>query len=83
MTAFRDLDLAMRAMHAGAVGFVPKPFKSEHLLAIIAQACQRRALEEEAMQLRVIMPMLERFTMVLANTLEPKIFPCIYIPSVW
>jgi putative nucleotidyltransferase with HDIG domain len=72
VTAFRDLDLAMRAMHAGAVGFVPKPFKSDHLLTVIRHACERRALEEEAMQARVIMPMLERFTMVLANTLETK-----------
>ena len=28
VTAFRDLDLAMQAMQAGAVAFIPKPFKS-------------------------------------------------------
>jgi len=29
VTAYHDLDLAMRAMRAGAVGFIPKPFRAE------------------------------------------------------
>ena len=32
VTAFRELDLAMQAMQAGAVAFVPKPFTALHLL---------------------------------------------------
>ncbi len=72
VTAFRDLDLAMQAMQAGATGFIPKPFRPEHLLTIVAQAMERRALATEAFRLRVMTPMLERFTMLLSNTLESK-----------
>lgn len=72
VTAFRDLDLAMQAMQAGAVAFIPKPFKSEHLLTVLDRALERRALAGEALRLRFLAPMLERFTMVLANALESK-----------
>jgi putative two-component system response regulator len=72
VTAFRDLDLAMRAMQAGAVAFIPKPFKSMHLLTVLDRALERRELADEALRLRFLAPMLERFTMVLANALESK-----------
>jgi putative two-component system response regulator len=74
VTAFRDLDLAMQAMQAGAVAFIPKPFKSDHLLTVLDGALQRRELADEALRLRFLAPMLERFTMVLANALESKDF---------
>jgi putative two-component system response regulator len=72
VTAFRDLDLAMQAMQAGAVAFIPKPFKSLHLLTVLDRALERRAFADEALRLRFLAPMLERFTMVLANALESK-----------
>jgi putative two-component system response regulator len=72
VTAFRDLDLAMQAMQAGAVAFIPKPFKSMHLLTVLERALERRELADEALRLRFLAPMLERFTMVLANALESK-----------
>jgi len=72
VTAFRDLDLAMQAMQAGAVAFIPKPFKSMHLLTGLGRALERRQLADEALRLRFLAPMLERFTMVLANALESK-----------
>ena len=72
VTAFRDLDLAMQAMQAGAVAFIPKPFKSMHLLTVLDRALERRELADEALRLRFLAPMLERFTMVLANALESK-----------
>ncbi|MGH7722971.1 MAG: HD-GYP domain-containing protein [Candidatus Dormibacteria bacterium] len=72
VTAFHDLDLAMRAMRAGAVGFIPKPFKAEHLLAVAGRALERRQLAADATRLTLLVPMLERFTMLLANTLESK-----------
>lgn len=72
VTAFRDLDLAMRGMSAGAVGYIPKPFKAEHLLTVVERALERKHLACESMRLRLLMPMVERFTAVLANTLESK-----------
>ena len=72
VTAFRDLDLAMQAMQAGAVAFIPKPFKSLHLLTVLDRALERRELVDETLRLRFLAPMLERFTMVLANALESK-----------
>jgi putative nucleotidyltransferase with HDIG domain len=72
VTAYRDLDLAMQAMQAGAVAFIPKPFKAMHLLTVLDRALERRELADEALRLRFLAPMLERFTMVLANALESK-----------
>jgi putative nucleotidyltransferase with HDIG domain len=59
-------------MQAGAVAFIPKPFKSMHLLTVLDRALERRELADEALRLRFLAPMLERFTMVLANALESK-----------
>ncbi len=72
VTAYHDLDLAMQAMCAGAVGFIPKPFRAEHLLTVAGRALERRQLSAEALRLNLLVPMLERFTMLLANTLESK-----------
>lgn len=38
ITAHGDIPMAVRAMKAGAYEFLPKPFRSEDLLAAIAQA---------------------------------------------
>src|SRR5438067_534081 len=35
VTAFRDLNLAMDGMQAGATGFIPKPFSHKHLLKTV------------------------------------------------
>jgi putative two-component system response regulator len=72
VTAFHDLDLAMRGMQAGAVGFIPKPFKAEHLLTVAGRALERRQMATDTTRLTLLLPMLERFTMLLANTLESK-----------
>jgi putative two-component system response regulator len=72
VTAYHDLDLAMRAMQAGAVGFIPKPFRAEHLLTVAGRALERRQLAADALRLNMLVPLLERFTMLLANTLESK-----------
>jgi putative two-component system response regulator len=72
ITAHRDLDVAVEGMNAGAVGYIAKPFKTEHLLSVVANALRHRELAVEATRLRLLTPMLERFAMVLANTLESK-----------
>jgi putative two-component system response regulator len=72
VTAYHDLDIAMRALQAGAVGFIPKPFNPDHLLTVAGRALERRQLAADALRLGLLVPMLERFTMLLANTLESK-----------
>jgi putative nucleotidyltransferase with HDIG domain len=72
VTANRDLDVAVEGMHAGAVGYIAKPFKTEHLLAVVDNALRHRDVYVEATRLRLLTPMLERFAIVLANTLESK-----------
>jgi putative two-component system response regulator len=72
VTAYHDLDLATRAIRAGAVGFIPKPFRADHLLTVVGRALERRQLAADSLRLNMLVPMLERFTMVLANTLESK-----------
>jgi putative nucleotidyltransferase with HDIG domain len=72
VTATHDFELAMNAMAEGAAGFLPKPFKPEHLLVMVRNALERRRLTVEAMRARMLGPMLEKFAMILANTLEAK-----------
>lgn len=47
MTAFADLDTAIRALRAGAVDFVLKPFRSNQLLNAVARCLDRVRLQRE------------------------------------
>jgi putative two-component system response regulator len=44
VTAHDDLDVAVEAMHAGADAFLPKPFRPEHLLAVLDRTLERRRM---------------------------------------
>jgi putative two-component system response regulator len=72
VTAMNDMELAMNAMAEGAVGFIPKPFRPDHLLIVVRNALERRRLAVESTRMRLLGPMLEKFAMILANTLEAK-----------
>jgi FixJ family two-component response regulator len=47
ITAHADIPTAVRAMKAGALEFLPKPFRSDELLAAIRQALERDRLALE------------------------------------
>ncbi len=52
ITAFGDVDLAVRAIKAGAMDFVLKPWQNEKLLATLSAAKQLRASRREADNLK-------------------------------
>jgi len=53
MTAFGSIATAVRAMRAGALDYVTKPFTAEVLLLALERALERRALEQENRRLRL------------------------------
>src|SRR5262245_53925102 len=52
MTAFADLETAIRALRAGAVDFVLKPFRSNQILNAVARCLHRMRLQRENYVLR-------------------------------
>lgn len=52
MTAFADLETAIRALQAGAVDFVLKPFRSNQILNAVARCLHRTKLQRENYVLR-------------------------------
>jgi two-component system response regulator HydG len=52
ITAYGDENTAVKAIHAGAVDFVLKPWHNEKLLATIASAMSLRSSREEVSQLK-------------------------------
>jgi len=52
MTAYADLETAIRALQAGAVDFVLKPFRSNQILNAVARCLDRMRLQRENYVLR-------------------------------
>ncbi|EJJ28830.1 response regulator transcription factor [Rhizobium sp. CF142] len=56
MTGFGDIPMTVRAMKAGAIDFLPKPFRDQDMLDAVSRALeidrQRRLKESEASSLR-------------------------------
>lgn len=52
MTAYADLETAIRALQAGAVDFVLKPFRSNQMLNAVARCLHRTRLQRENYVLR-------------------------------
>ena len=52
MTAFGTVENAVKAMKAGALDFLPKPFSMDHLMAVLHKALEMRALRDENRKLR-------------------------------
>jgi two-component system response regulator PilR (NtrC family) len=52
ITAYSSVESAIQAMRHGAFHYIPKPFKNEEVLHVVRQACERRRLLVENLQLR-------------------------------
>ena len=52
VTAFADVDTAVRAMQLGAEHYLTKPVQLDELLVVLDRALERRRLEQEATELR-------------------------------
>jgi len=60
ITAYGDVELAVRAMRLGAADFIGKPFNRDHLLLAVERALARRQLEREVVSLRIQATGIER-----------------------
>lgn len=54
ITAFGELETAIRAMQGGAFDYITKPFKKEHILHTLDRAMRWQLLEREATAWRAI-----------------------------
>jgi two-component system, NtrC family, response regulator HydG len=52
VTAFADVDTAVRAMQGGAEHYLTKPVQMDELLVVIERALERRRLQQETTELR-------------------------------
>ena len=52
VTAFADVDTAVRAMQSGAEHYLTKPVQIDELVLVIDRALERRRLAHEATELR-------------------------------
>jgi two-component system response regulator HydG len=52
MTAFADVETAVRAMHEGAEHYLAKPVQFDELLLVVRRALARRSVQHEATELR-------------------------------
>src|SRR5688572_20972694 len=51
MTAFGDVDMAVEALRAGALDFIPKPLSFEHLASVLEQAVTRQTVSPAMVRL--------------------------------
>jgi putative two-component system response regulator len=59
-------------MAAGAVNYLVKPFAGDTLRVVVNRALERRRLAEDALRLRVVVPLLEQFTLKMADMIEAR-----------
>ncbi|HZS14651.1 MAG TPA: HD domain-containing phosphohydrolase [Candidatus Dormibacteraeota bacterium] len=72
VTGSMELEVAVQAMEAGAVNYVVKPFRGDTLRVVVARALDRRRMSDEALRLRIVVPLLEQFTIKLADMVEAR-----------
>ncbi|MCP4603670.1 MAG: sigma-54-dependent Fis family transcriptional regulator [Proteobacteria bacterium] len=70
ITAYADVDLAVKAMKAGAFDFIGKPFNKDHLLLTVEKALQSRRLSKEVRDLRIRATGVERPIIYQSSAME-------------
>jgi len=68
MTAFSSVENAVEAMKRGAFHYLPKPFKNEEVLNLVAQAVAQSRLREENQQLRKALLERHRFEKIVGKS---------------
>ena len=68
ITAFASVETAIDAMKKGAFDYVPKPFKNEQVLHILANGLQQRRLQDENRELRTALRDQGRFMEIVGKS---------------
>jgi len=68
MTAFAEVETAVRAMQAGAEHYLTKPLQIDELVLVLKRALERRTLREEATQLRARLKERLRFDSIIGSS---------------
>jgi DNA-binding NtrC family response regulator len=69
MTAFADVDTAVRAVRAGAYHFLTKPFRSnDEVVLTVSKAAERRRLVDRAAMLERKLEQMEKFGELIGNS---------------
>jgi len=70
MTAYGQLDLALKAIRLGVNGFLLKPFTLEELKAVVSHVMETDQLRKESLRIKALFPLFE-ISRTLLSTLEP------------
>lgn len=68
ITAFGTVKTAIEAMKRGAIDYIIKPFKSEHLLLVAQKAFERIHLHQEVMRLREVVSAPYQFSNIIGKS---------------
>lgn len=70
LTAHGSIEQAVEAMKLGAIDFLPKPCKADHILFVVEKALERKELKEENLLLREEID--SQYQMILGESPEMK-----------
>lgn len=70
MTAYGQLDLALKAIRLGVNGFLLKPFTPDELKAVVSYVMEMDQLRKESLRMKALLPLFE-ISRTLLSTLEP------------
>ncbi len=69
MTAYADVETAVRAMHVGAYHFLTKPFRSnDEVIHTVSKAAEHRRLRDRTMALERRLQQMEKFGELIGNS---------------